>query len=176
MWDTTDTWYTQGVDNCTYEDKWDRTTDDGDNYVVPMTASYEIKLKLYSNNVKKVSITAPNLETLYLLPNSNWTSASARFAAYFFNGGVDPVWRSMTDSNSDGIYEVSIPSGYSSVIFCRMNPGILENRWNVPEDGDNKPVWNQTADLDFSVTGYINKFTIPGSEWDNSGSGNWGSL
>ena len=172
VWNTLDYWYTQGTDDCVYEDKWSRETVDDANYIVPMTASYEIKLKLYSTGDKKVSITAPNIETLYLQPNSNWTSDSARFAAYFFTGG-DPIWRNMTDSNSDGIYEVDIPSGYSNVIFCRMNPATNDNNFNEGVK------WNQTGDLSFSVTGYKNLYNIPGESWNVEGEGigaNWDSL
>ncbi len=77
------------------------------------------------------------LKMLYLKPSTEWTSDGARFAAYFFGNG--DTWVSMSDSNGDGVYEVSAPTGYSSVIFCRMNGGNATNDWS------NK--WNQTADL-----------------------------
>lgn len=96
---------------------------------------------------------------LYLKPNSNWTQANARFAAYFFGNGEK--WVSMTDSDSDGIYEVEKQVGYPSVIFCRMNPGNSENNW------DNK--WNQTGDLDIPTNGN-NLYTINTGSWDQ---GTW---
>ena len=50
--------------------------------------------------------------TLYLKPNANWTQANARFAAYFMNSSKSTTkWVSMTDSDADGYYEVTIPSG-----------------------------------------------------------------
>ena len=64
--------------------------------------------------------------TLYLKPNSNWLQANARFAAYYWNS-TGNAWSSMTDSNGDGYYEVTIPSGYPNVIFCRMNPATATN-------------------------------------------------
>ena len=95
---------------------------------------------------------------LYLKPNSNWTQANARFAAYFFGNGE--TWVDMTDSDGDGIYEVEVPSGYPSVIFCRMNPSTTANNWS------NK--WNQTGDLTIPTDGK-NLFTIPsGDVWDGS--------
>ena len=101
---------------------------------------------------------APELSTkLFLKPNSNWTQSGARFAAYFFGNGEK--WVSMTDSDSDGIYEVEVPSGFSKVIFCRMNPGTTANNWN------NK--WNQTGDLTVP-TDDKNLFTIPSGAWDGS--------
>lgn len=99
---------------------------------------------------------------LYLAPNANWKADGARFAAYFFGDG--DAWVSMTDSDADGIYEVNIPvGGYTSVIFCRMNPGAVANNW------DNK--WNQTADLTIPTDG-TNLYTVAEGAWDK-GNGAW---
>lgn len=99
---------------------------------------------------------------LYLVPNANWKADGARFAAYFFGAGE--TWVGMTDSDSDGIYEVNIPvGGYPSVIFCRMNPNAAANNW------DNK--WNQTADLTIPTDG-TNLYTVAEGAWDK-GEGTW---
>lgn len=74
---------------------------------------------------------------LYLQPSSDWLTAGARFAAFFFGNG--DTWLDCTDADGDGVYEVTAPEGYPSVIFCRMNPATTENNWS------NK--WNQTGDL-----------------------------
>ena len=96
-------------------------------------------------------------ETLYLKPNSNWLQAGARFAAYFFGNGQQ--WVSMEDSDGDGVYEVAVPAGYPSVIFCRMNPATTVNNWN------NK--WNQTGDLTVPTDGK-NLFTVSAGSWDGA--------
>ena len=99
-------------------------------------------------------------DTLYLKPNSNWTQAGARFAAYFFGAGT--TWVGMTDTDGDGYYEVTIPTGgYTSVIFCRMNPAATENNW------DNK--WNQTGDLTIPADD-TNCYTVADGTWGDSGS------
>jgi len=94
---------------------------------------------------------------LYLKPNSNWTQANARFAAYFFGNGEK--WVSMTDENGDGVYEVTVPNGFTKVIFCRMNPSASANDWN------NK--WNQTSDLTIPTDGK-NLFTVKSGTWDGA--------
>ncbi len=99
---------------------------------------------------------------IYFTPSSNWTDANARFAAYFFNSSGDEAWVSLT-KNSDGKYFAAMPSGYSNVIFVRMNPSTTANTW------DNK--WNQTADL--TISG--NYFTLTSSDWDN-GTGTWSTI
>ena len=100
---------------------------------------------------------------LYLKPNSNWLQANARFAAYFFGNGER--WVSMTDSDSDGIYEVAIPTDkkFPKIIFCRMNPSATANDWG------NK--WNQTSDLVIPTNGN-NLYTVKEGTWDKGG-GTW---
>ena len=102
---------------------------------------------------------------LYLVPNSDWASNSAWFAAYFYGSG--DTWVKMTsttvyksDSTTESIYRVQIPSGgYTSVIFCRMNKDDTSTlSW------DNK--WNQSSDLTISDLAY-NRYIITG--WDKSG-------
>lgn len=125
-------------------------------YVMAVDADYTTAVE-QTENGEEPEVTE---NMLYLKPNSNWTTDGARFAAYFFGAGK--AWVGMTDSDSDGIYEVNIPvGGYTSVIFCRMNPGTTANNWN------NK--WNQTGDLLIPTDG-INLYTITDGSWD---AGTW---
>ena len=111
----------------------------------------EGKHTFYVNNKNEVYPVAPSAPvdpdapeptglTLYLKPNANWKADNARFAVYCWNASGNS-WENMTDSDGDGIYEVTVdPASCTSVvIFCRMNPNNSTNNWN------NK--WNQTADL-----------------------------
>ena len=128
------------------------------------TATLEGAHTFYVNNENKVYPTMPasgNEISLYLVPNGNWKADNARFAAYFFGNGE--TWVSMTDENADGVYEVVAPAGYTSVIFCRMNPSASANNW------DNK--WNQTADLTVPTDNKV-QYNIPEGTWDNP-NGSW---
>jgi hypothetical protein len=100
---------------------------------------------------------------LYLKPNSNWTKDNARFAAYFFGNGEK--WVSAV-AVEDGYYEVSVPSGYSKIIFCRMNPSTSTNNWN------NR--WNQTSDLTVPTDG-TNCYTVKEGTW-SAGGGSWSKI
>ena len=119
--------------------------------------------KIYGTTKKTVTIEHPEVQGgesgyLFLKPNSNWTQANARFAAYFFGNGEE--WQSMTDSNKDGIYAVQQPKKtYPNVIFCRMNPSASANNWG------NK--WNQTGDLVIPNDGK-NLFTVSSGSWDGA--------
>ncbi|MBE6925015.1 MAG: hypothetical protein E7466_07270, partial [Ruminococcaceae bacterium] len=98
-------------------------------------------------------------DVVYLKPNSEWLADGARFAAYFYGNG--DAWVDCTDADGDGIYEAAVPEGFTSVIFCRMNPADGSNNW------DNK--WNQTSDLALPTDGN-NCYNVEG--WD-FGNGYW---
>lgn len=104
--------------------------------------------------------------TLYLQPSNNWKSDNARFALYYFESGKPDGWASMSDLDSDGIYEGEVPEGYSNIIFCRMNPSATDNNWS------NK--WNQTADLTVPTNG-DNCYAIAEGTWDKGG-GTWSKI
>lgn len=98
---------------------------------------------------------------LYLLPQSEWDKDNARFAAYFFGSGEK--WVSMKKFITNKYYVVK-PSGYSKVIFCRMNGSNNTNNW------ENK--WNQTVDLSIPTNGN-NTCTISDFWNGNGAKGAW---
>ena len=98
----------------------------------------------YTISTKKLAITFPTVvpqsfpnqpTTLYFYPCSDWKKGNERYAAYLYNNGADKEWVSLTDANSDGIYELANPQKYAKVIICRMDKTKAENKW------DNK--WDQ---------------------------------
>lgn len=105
---------------------------------------------------------------VYLTVDPQWKSDGARFAAYFW-GGSGEKWESMTAvSGQENMYTCPIPSGRTSVIFCRMNGGTTANSW------DNK--WNQTVDLSLS-DGHMFTITNPwNSSNDNKATGSWSTF
>ena len=93
---------------------------------------------------------------VYVTVHQDWTSDKAWFAAYFFGNG--DKWVKMTAvAGQSNMYTCAIPSGYSSVIFCRMNSADTSKL-----DWNNK--WNQTVDLKLS-DGHM--FTIK-NPWNSS--------
>ena len=102
--------------------------------------------------------------TLYLTPGP-WAVDNAWFAAYLFDSSrTTNTWVKAVDSNSDGIFEISVPSGnWYYVIFTRMKSGTTDANW------DNK--WNKTNDLTIPTNGQ-NYYTVTG--W-GGGDGKWGT-
>ena len=118
-------------------------------------------LTVPTDNKNLYDITTNANAHLFFKSNSNWTADGARTAAYFFGNGTK--WVSMTDIG-DGIYYCEKPSGYTKVIFGRMNPGTNENNFNEGVK------WNQTGDLTLPTDGK-NLYTISGDL--NNLSGTW---
>ena len=141
-----------------------------------MPIAYSKKNKTMKHNLLKSVIISVILlmgvsnawgANLYLNPNANWKSDGARFAAYFFGNGEK--WVSMSNTVTVAgttYYKVEVPSGFSKVIFCRMNPSASANNWN------NK--WNQTGDLNIPTDGK-NLFSVPDGAWDGSTT-TWGNI
>lgn len=146
----------------------------------------------YINYINMVYAAPLSVTTaVYFQPNANWKSGSARFAAHVFHKENDVTtlaeWFDLTETSSgSGVYTANIEiSTHNFIIFLRMNPGNLENRWNKDGDGDNKPVWNQTRDLGMPVdySWFVNnkKYSLSNNTENNDGDwnhylGNWGSL
>ncbi len=100
-------------------------------------------------------------DKLYFKPSDSWKSDNARFAAYIWNGSINS-WVDFADSDSDGIFEASLPSGvWTECIFTRMDPSTSSNNW------DN--VWNRTGDM--GISNNHNYFKIA-EGWDTS-NGSW---
>lgn len=108
--------------------------------------------------------TTGDATTLYLVPNSNWNQAGARFAVFLCNSKTSQtdMWIPMkkVDGN-DNLYKVDVLSqyDYQTVIFCRMDPNNTTDSW------DNK--WNQTGDEAFP-TDNKTKFTVDEGQWGSS--------
>ena len=75
--------------------------------------------------------------TVYFKPNKTLVSSAKSFAAWVWSETIGAKWYMMTDSDSDGVYEVTIPNTLTQIIFAAMNSTTAD--WN------NKTY--QTADL-----------------------------
>ena len=110
-------------------------------------------------NLGKIEPESEN-SIVYLVPNNEWRSSGAWFAAYLWSDNGE-VSVKLTDEDGDGIYSTAIPQDMTNIIFCRMNPAYREFAWSS--------VWAQTADLTVGIAPN-NYFYITGAN-----SGEWGS-
>lgn len=134
----------------------------------------ETKMKV----VKVADLPEPDIMAkdgyVYLLPNSNWTQASARFAMYLCNGSKTATWISMTKVDGTAYYEAKLPddfsyANYKNIIFVRMNPSSQTDDWN------NK--WNQSGDLDSNnIVNGKNCCAINAGQWDCGNNVTWSTV
>ena len=124
-----------------------------DETVVAEGKSIEFKRSFIHGLGTLPAVPEPDPVTIYLKPGV-WGLDNAWFAAYFWVGeSYKDVM--MTDSDSDGIYEVEVPAGMENVIFCRMNPEYDTFGWDVKEGETvvEDHVWDQSEDLDVPSVG-----------------------
>ncbi len=88
-----------------------------------------------------IEYVSPNV-TVYFRPASTWEGEGITFAAWIWATDGNGAWYAMSDSDADGIYEVSFPKELDNIIFTSMNGDT---------DWDNKV--NQTADLKVPADG-----------------------
>ena len=134
---------------------------DGFNWNNRWAETVNLTIPTGDKNLYDMTVTKASTK-LYFTPHGNWKEADARFAAYFFGNGNK--WVDLTHHN-DGIYACDKPSGYTKVIFGRMNPGTKDNNFN---DGVK---WNQTGDIVIPTNG-PNHYILTGGEW-NDVTGEW---
>ena len=164
----------------------------GDNTMMTTTVAGDY---VFTWNDSKLSITYPastepdptpdpDPMTLYLLPNSNWIQANARFAVKYGENWADMV----LVSGETNVYQVEIDkSQVSKISFHRMNPATTENKddncWNNSDpltipDGKNCCSINDgewSCGTNVSWLNYPYKYYIAGTEnltgyhWDEDG-------
>lgn len=87
--------------------------------------------------------------TLYLEPGV-WEVDGAVYQAYLFNGSGSQ-WYNFKKVK-DGLYKVSFPDQWETIIACRMNPAGPASDW--------KGKWNQTNDISLASFGDNNCISI----------------
>lgn len=128
---------------------------------------YKVTVDVTNNNQAIFSIERP---AIYIDTNNNniaWNSGGAWFAAYFWNTSNSKNYWVRGTAISDDKYEFIIPPGtWHKVLFCRMNPNNSEFIFNNGRTDDDRPVWNQSQDLDLATANHIAKV----ENWNSFGS------
>lgn len=144
--------------------------------VISATHTFGGVTKTGAKQTVTVTSQGGTIDKVYLVPTTDWGSASAWFAAYFYEGS-NSTWVKMDYDSATSSYYCSKPTGtYSNVIFCRMNPAKTDLSW------DSK--WNQTGDLtipsdkDTFAVDSVTQWAEPTKSWQDNLSGSYsgGSL
>lgn len=93
---------------------------------------------------------------LYLQLNNAWKTPNARYAAYVWTDGKDPIWFDLSQEDGD-VYRVELTAeaaSWSNIIFAKMKPETTENKWgnHIAQTEDLK-IQPQSANTDcFKIT------------------------
>lgn len=121
------------------------------------TKEIELKRnKIYDLGDVKYEERPAEMRTLYLEPGV-WKADGAVYQAYLFNGSGHEWYK--FEEVKEGLYKVSFPDQWETIIACRMNPAGPANNW----DGR----WNQTNDISLASFGDNNCISI--TDWGEYG-------
>lgn len=140
-----------------------------------VTASYTVDKVTKESN--KATLTVKSVggssDSIYLIPGC-WDEASAKFAAYFWDGdGATNETVDLTLDSATGYYVCTPSKKWANAIFKRLSPTGSKEAWD-----NGAGLWNKTKDL--TVPADSNTYEISG--WDSgswkgiSGSTNGGTL
>lgn len=140
------------------ENTWEFTTS-GNNVTVNSGLGGTFTFTLdYSSNADEpiLAVTYPR-KTIYLVPNSDWLSNSAKFAYYYYGASGGTGWTDFIAANECGMAaEIPQWNGITVIAVRLKNTTVSPGSW------DDK--WNQTDDI--ALTADKNLITITG--WNNS--------
>lgn len=104
----------------------------------------------------------------YLQINNDWKTSNARYAAYVWTDGKDPMWFDLSQEDGD-VYRVELTAeakSWSNVIFVKMKPNTTDNEWKYSDA--------QTADLKIQAqSANTDCFKITGNQGDGKAIGKW---
>lgn len=107
-------------------------------------------------------------EMIYFVPQSQWSSDKAWFAAYVWQSSneANNEYFPLTDDDGDGVYQAVVPDthDYDSIIFIRMSSSATTPSF----DGK----WNQTGNLTLPTDDKI-LFVKSNGTFDWNGNGTW---
>lgn len=122
------------------------------------TKEIELKRnKIYDLGDVKYEERPAEMRTLYLEPGV-WKVDGAKYQAYLFNVSGGYQWYDFTEVK-EGLYKVSFPDQWETIIACRMNPAGPESDWAGK--------WNQTNNISLASFGDNNCISI--TEWGGYG-------
>lgn len=105
---------------------------------------------------------------VYLQVSDDWKTSNARYAAYVWTDGKDPIWIDLSQEDGD-VYRVELTAeatSWSNIIFVKMKPNTTDNKWGNSE--------TQTADLTIPAqSANTDCFKITGKQNDGKAIGTW---
>lgn len=126
----------------------------------PYTGDYKnnpLTTVIKANTTVYAKFEVEQKRVLYLQINNDWKTSNARYAAYVWTDGKDPMWFDLSQEDGD-VYRVELTAeakSWSNVIFVKMKPDSTENKWgNHDAQTEDLKIQAQSAGTDcFKITG-----------------------
>ena len=126
----------------------------------PLTTVIKDKTTVYAKFEQK--------RVVYLQVPDEWKTLNARYAAYVWTDGKDPIWFDLSQEDGD-VYRVELTAeaaSWSNIIFAKMKPDTTKNEWgNHDAQTENLKIQPQSANTDC--------FKITGKQNDGKATGTW---
>lgn len=137
----------------------------------PYTGDYKnnsLTTVIKANTTVYAKFEVEQKRVLYLQINNDWKTSNARYAAYVWTDGKDPMWFDLSQEDGD-VYRVELTAeakSWSNVIFVKMKPNTTDNEWKYSDA--------QTADLKIQAqSANTDCFKITGNRGDGKAIGKW---
>lgn len=137
----------------------------------PYTGDYKnnpLTTVIKANTTVYAKFEVEQKRVLYLQINNDWKTSNARYAAYVWTDGKDPMWFDLSQEDGD-VYRVELTAeakSWSNVIFVKMKPNTTDNEWKYSDA--------QTADLKIQAqSAGTDCFKIKGKQDDGKAIGKW---
>lgn len=137
----------------------------------PYTGDYKnnsLTTVIKANTTVYAKFEVEQKRVLYLQINNDWKTSNARYAAYVWTDGKDPMWFDLSQEDGD-VYRVELTAeakSWSNVIFVKMKPNTTDNEWKYSDA--------QTADLKIQAqSANTDCFKITGNQGDGKAIGKW---
>lgn len=137
----------------------------------PYTGDYKnnpLTTVIKANTTVYAKFEVEQKRVLYLQINNDWKTSNARYAAYVWTDGKDPMWFDLSQEDGD-VYRVELTAeakSWSNVIFVKMKPNTTDNEWKYSDA--------QTADLKIQAqSAGTDCFKITGKQDDGKAIGKW---
>lgn len=132
-----------------------------DNYKKnPLTTVIKDKTTVYAKFEQK--------RVVYLQVPDEWKTPNARYAAYVWTDGKDPIWFDLSQEDGD-VYRVELTAeaaSWSNIIFAKMKPDTTKNEWgNHDAQTEDLTIPPQSANTDC--------FKITGNQSEGKATGTW---
>lgn len=137
----------------------------------PYTGDYKnnpLTTVIKANTTVYAKFEVEQKRVLYLQINNDWKTSNARYAAYVWTDGKDPMWFDLSQEDGD-VYRVELTAeakSWSNVIFVKMKPNTTDNEWKYSDA--------QTTDLKIQAqSANTDCFKITGNQGDGKAIGKW---